>query len=117
VSRSRHAIGFIHRVVYATLIGFITWFLWTARYDTLPLGRDAQNAIVKVLAAPVAFVSRLTPPAGWKALDPFTSDVVGHNEPNEKLLLWHLRLAVPTYVVIFYIPSLIRLLVRRARRA
>lgn len=115
MSRSRLVIGFVHRLAYATLIGFVTWFLWTARFDTLPLGHDLQLAVVRILAAPVVPASRLTSDTGWKAIDPFTSDVVGHNEPSEKLLLWHLRLAIPVYVSLFYLPSLVRWLIHRAR--
>jgi hypothetical protein len=116
VKRWRPVIGFIHRVTYAMLIGFITWFLWIARFDTLPFDRDIQTGMIKVLSFPVALVSEQTPITGWKAIDPFTKDIVGHNEPNEKVLLWHLRLAVPVYVVLFYLPNLGTWIIRRARR-
>jgi hypothetical protein len=45
-------VGFVHRVMYAVLISFIVWFLWTARFDTLPLGRGLQLGTVKVLDFP-----------------------------------------------------------------
>jgi hypothetical protein len=95
VSRLRCLLGFIHRVAYATLISFVVWFLWTARFDRLPLDRDLQLGIVKVLDFPVAMVSERMPLTGWLSIDPFTRDQMGHNEPNEKVLLRHLRLAVP----------------------
>jgi len=102
-------------VVYAALISFIVWFLWTARFNTLPLGRDLQLGIVKVLDFPVAMVSERMPLTGWRAIDPFTSDQLGHNEPDEKLLLWHARLAIPVYVMLFYVPSVVMWIVRRLR--
>lgn len=101
MNRFRWLFIFIHRVAYATLIRFIVWFLWTARFDTLPLGRDLQLGIVKVLDFPVAMVRERMPLTGWLSIDPFSRDQMGHNEPNEKVLLWHLRLAVPVYVVLF----------------
>lgn len=112
----RWLIGFVHRVAYATLISFVTWFLWTARFDTLPLGRDLQLGIVNVLAYPVAMVSERTPIDGWHAIDPFVDQPVGHNEPNERVLLWHLRLAVPVYVALFYVPNLVAWIIRVRRR-
>jgi hypothetical protein len=113
VNRLRWLLGFIHRVAYATLISFVVWFLWTARFDTLPLGRDLQLGIVKVLDFPVAMLSERMPLTGWLSIDPFTRDQMGHNEPNEKVLLWHLRTAVPVYVVLFYLPNLVMWIVRR----
>jgi hypothetical protein len=103
-------------MVYAAVISFIVWFLWTARFNTLPLGRGPQLGIVKVLDFPVAMVSEQMPSAGWRAIDPFTSDQIGHNEPDEKLLLWHARLAIPVYVALFYIPNVVTSIVRRLRK-
>ena len=108
-------VGVVHRVAYAALISFIVWFLWTARFNTLPFGRDLQLGIVKVLDFPVAMVSEQMPRTGWRAIDPFTSDQMGHNEPDEKVLLWHLRLALPVYVVLFYLPNIAMWIVRRLR--
>jgi amino acid transporter len=115
VRRWRWLLGFIHRIAYAVLVSFVVWFLWTARFDTLSLGRDFQLGIVKVLDFPVAMVSERMPLTGWRSIDPFTRDQMGHNEPNEKVLLWHLRLAVPVYVVLFYLPNLFIWIVRRFR--
>src|SRR4051794_20285246 len=108
-------LGFSHRVTYAALISFVVWFLWTARFDTLPFGRDLQLRIVSVLDFPVAIVSEQMPLQGWRSIDPFTRDQMGHNEPNEKVLLWHLRLAMPVYVVLFYLPNLVLSIMRRLR--
>jgi hypothetical protein len=33
---------------------------------------------------------------------------MGHNEPTERVLLLHLRLAVPVYVALFYLPKVVR---------
>jgi hypothetical protein len=116
VTHWRWLLGFIHRVAYAALVSFVVWFLWTARFDTLPLGRDLQLRIVSVLDFPVAMVSEQMPLDGWRSIDPFSRDQMGHNEPNEKVLLWHLRLAMPVYVVLFYLPNLVLWIVRRFRK-
>lgn len=61
-------------------------------------------------------VSEQMPLDGWRSIDPFSRDQMGHNEPNEKVLLWHLRLAMPVYVVLFYLPNLVLWIVRRFRK-
>ena len=110
------AVGAIHRFAYAVLLGMVTWFLYTARFDTLPFGADVQIMLTKIVGLPVAIVSQLLPQGAWHAIDPFAEYPFAHNEPHERLLLLHLRLAVPVYVALFYVPNVVGALYRRFSR-
>jgi hypothetical protein len=109
---TRRVIGFCHRVSYAALIAGATWlFAW------LPSGVGGSpffRLVCQILNLPVAFLS-LYLPASFQGLD----IVLGRNLPHSLAtgdFLWqHLRIAVPTYVFIFYLPNLITRLHRRPR--
>jgi hypothetical protein len=109
---TRQVIGFCHRLTYATLIGGATWlFAW------LPsdLGASASFRLAcQALNLPVAFVSLYLPPS-WQGLDIVLGRILPHSLGTAGFLWQHLRTAVPTYVLIFYLPNLIVWLRRRSR--
>ena len=106
----RYLIGFIHRVVYATLIGLLTWFTCAT-----PFGehRRLQTLICQVFDWPVATAGRLF--KTWHGLDVFYGGrSCDFCQPID--FVWsHLQLAVPVYVLLFYVPTLVRWIVRRRR--
>lgn len=113
MAMTRYAAGFIHRAAYATLTAIVVWILYVFPFD--PGSYRFRLAAVKVLDWPVAMVSRQMPPS-LKAIDPFSDYPFAHNERAEYVLLLHLRLAVPVYILLFYLPSLIAAGLARLRR-
>jgi hypothetical protein len=103
-------LGFCHRLAYALLIAGSTWlFAWLPN----DLARSAVcRAAFQALNFPVALVS-LYLPFEWQAVD----IVLGRDLPetfNTSAFLWrNVRTAVPVYLVVFYLPSLVLYMRRR----
>src|SRR5688572_23379782 len=94
-------VGLIHRTVYATLFALVSWMACA-----MPLGPRVglQTFTCKVLDWPVATAGLLFP--GWKGVDVFYGGVKCDFCTPSELLWGHLLLAVPVYVVLFYLPLL-----------
>lgn len=108
------AIGFVHRVVYAALLSAMAWY---ACFFPEAFGeRHAlQKSVCYVLTYPTAVIGRVTDP--YRGIDVF-SDHGGEwcDFCSAQMVLWyHARFAVPTYVLLFYTPTLAIWLTRRRR--
>ena len=116
----RHAIGFLHRLAYATLCGLATWTILATEASRVINGRPAPGApqilipIAMVLDYPIALVSRLRIPY-FAGIDLFFGDGVGEFMPSGEVLSWHLRVAIPTYILLFYVPNVCEALGRGVR--
>lgn len=107
-------VGFVHRTVYAALLAMLGWyscvfppgFAWQS---------NIQKALCYSLTYPLALVGRVTQP--YRGLDIFF-DRGGEwcDFCSAQQVLWyHLLFAVPVYVALFYLPSLVLWLVRKRR--
>jgi hypothetical protein len=87
------------------VICFVTW-LW-AWLPSSFANNSAAKITLQLLNLPEAIVSLFLPP-NWGALDL----VFSQNPPSliatEQLLFLHIRVALPTYLLLFYSPSIIR---------
>lgn len=97
-----HVIGLSHRVAYATAVALVGFLL-----AVMPAGAKVPG-LARLLDLPVAAAGLLLP-VTWRGVDlwfrpwefhPYSSDhfVVG--------MLQHLRIAIPVYVLLFYVPNL-----------
>ena len=102
--------GFCNWCAYALLLGLATWlFAW------LPAPVASNQGFVFVLSAvnaPVAFISYVFP-FSWQAVDLVFGRNLPHTLNSASFLAQHLRTAVPTYIVLFYLPNLLRAARRR----
>ena len=109
-------IGFIHRVVYASLIALVTWHACTWPFGESLIRRRIVTAICLTFNAPTAIVGRITAPyRGMDVIFDRGGEWCDFCQPQE--VLWrHVRFAVPVYVVLFYVPSVVMWIIRRRRR-
>jgi hypothetical protein len=96
--------------MYAAFLALLTWFSCAAPLGTHP---HTQGLICKVLDWPVATVGQLFP--RWYGVDVFYGGrSCDFCKPID--FVWsHTRLAVPVYVVLFYLPNFVVWIVRRFR--
>jgi hypothetical protein len=106
----KRLVGLVHRFVYATLFALVSWLSCV-----MPLGERAewQTWTCKVLDWPVATVGLLFP--RWKGVDVFYDGVRCDFCSPAELMWGHLVLAVPVYVVLFYVLPFVLWLVRKWR--
>src|SRR6266852_1220902 len=101
----RIAIGFIVRLVVSTVISLTGWWLFSTPFDRLPLPRAAIWPIVRVLDFPVALAAELLPIRGMELIfhDPASwCDFC----TNGELLRMQMRIAIPVYLLLLYVPTL-----------
>ena len=102
-------VGFIHRVVYASLIsllGVTVCVLSTMDVGTLPC---------KLMNWPVSIVGQHLP--GWAGLNVFNEqNRCDFCTPTERFQS-HMTLAIPLYVILFYLPNVVAWLWWRRRRS
>lgn len=104
--------GLANRLAYSLLFGIATWlFAWLPGPYVGDLGFEF---LLRLVNAPVAFVSRYLP-INWQALDLIWGNVP-HFYKEYSFLFCHLRTAVPVYLAIFYLPNLIGSIRRRLAR-
>lgn len=104
-------LGLTHRLAYATTVA-LAGFLLTV----MPVGLriDPSGFVVHLLDLPVAAAGLLLAPE-WRGIDLwFQPQEWGYLHPIEGLLR-HLRLAIPVYMLLFYLPNLIAGAHRRLR--
>jgi hypothetical protein len=103
-SARRWLVGLSHRVACATLIGIYTWLFSYLPYSATP---RLLGDLAYIFDFPVAAAS-LVLPFPFKGIDLFFGRGVGEFMSKETLLFWHLRVAIPVYVLLFYVPNLIK---------
>lgn len=111
----RLLVGFIHRVVYATLFALLAWHACTWAFGESVSQRRIATAVCYAFNFPTAIVGRITAP--YRGMDPFF-DRGGEwcDFCSAQQVLWyHVRFAVPFYVVLFYLPTVMFWIFRRWR--
>ncbi len=109
----RVSIGFVIRLVIAILISLLVWWLATTPFDRLPLSRNAIIAFVRILDFPVALSGELLYPI--RGMELVFND---HNSwcdfcPAGGMFRLQMRIAIPTYFVLMYIPNIFLAVARR----
>lgn len=97
--------GFFLRLGYAVALSALVW-----NFFVLPLGvdLDAWGPVLNALNAPVATASLLVP-CPERGLDaPFSQCHQQGGQTPPRFFFNHLRLAVPVYVLMFYLPNALR---------
>jgi hypothetical protein len=111
----RHLLGFIHRVAYAGLFALISWHACTWPFGESSTQRTVVAAVCYTFNAPTAVVGRITAPyRGMDALFDRGGEWCDFCSPQQ-VLWYHIRFAVPIYVVLFYIPTVAAWIIRRWR--
>ena len=108
----RYVIGFFHRLAYAVALGFVSFTL-----AAVPLGIDSDTEQVAsfVVGLPLALAWRLLP-LNWRGIDVISRGSFGEWLNFREALFYHLRAAVPTYLVLFYLPNAVAMVWRAMRR-
>ena len=106
--------GLAHRLAYSLLAGLLTFVGAIIPFDRY---QGLMHFIGRVLDFPVAVAGLVTSPF-LTGIDLFFGQGVGEFMKPDEILRWHLQLAVPVYLALFYTPVAIRALCRawRARR-
>jgi hypothetical protein len=110
----RVAIGFVLRLVAATLIsGLIVW-LFITPYDRVPIPRGFQLFAARALNFPVAVAGGLTPYRGIEVWPESGSTWCCFC--SSQYAIWsQMRVSVPTYLLLLYVGAAIRSIGRRSR--
>lgn len=111
----KHLIGFMHRVAYATALSFLC--IYTC---SIPQAFGKHEALQKVvcytLNYPTAVVGLVTRP--YRGMDVFfdRGDEWCDFCSMQQVYGYHLRFAIPVYVLLFYVPTFIMWMIRRSRQ-
>jgi hypothetical protein len=99
-------LGLSHRLAYAIAVALTGFFL-----IVMPIGLRIEF-LVRLLDLPVAAAGLLLP-LEWRGIDLwFQPQEWGYVDPLQGLLR-HLRVAIPAYVVLFYVPNVLSAVYRR----
>lgn len=104
--------GFAHRLAYAGVLAGATWFIVVFPLDLPDTGLLIR--LTRLANFPVSLVGRLLPPE-LRGIDLFVEPFWLHNMPVQDMLLRHLRVAVPVYVLVLYMPNLLIWFARKLR--
>lgn len=104
----RAALGFVVRLAIATAISLGTWFLAVIHFNPLHLRLEVVTALIRVVDFPVAVAGEL--------LYPIRGFEVAFNDGGQwcdfcspwRFLWLQMRIAIPTYLFLLYLPSLPR---------
>ena len=108
--------GLAHRVAYAIVIGVAIWYFALVPFSETSIPRPLHEWLLKLLDLPIAAVNAILP-WQWKGIDVWSSERQPEYSNVLKMLRVHLRVAVPVYVLLFYVPNAVRWVMRRGRRS
>lgn len=109
----RQLIGLCHRIAYATLMSVLIWI-----GATIPIGpvKGSDPLLVAVTAAdlPIALATQALPCTEFAIDLWFTVHCPPPQEESvPRLFVNHLRVGIPVYVLLFYLPAIVRAALRR----
>jgi len=109
-------IRFTLRFLVATVISLLVWWLSTTPFDRLPLPRTVIITTVRLLNFPVALAGELFYPI--RGIQLLFEDYSTWCDfcPVGEMFRQQMRIAIPTYLVLLYIPAAMRSIVRRDAR-
>jgi hypothetical protein len=110
-----YAVGLVHRVIYATLFAMLGWYscLFPPGF---PRQAGVQRGLCYALTYPLAVIGRLTEP--YRGLDVFFGQGGEWCDfcTAQQVLWYHIRFAVPVYVVLFYLPKIAVFILSQMKR-
>lgn len=109
--RWRWVIGFCNRLAYASLVGV---YVWLGTIEPSLWSVAVLRLLTRMLDLPVALAGLLLP-MNTAFIDLFFNRGIrewAFVSPL-RVLLWHLQVSVPVYLVLFYLPALIGRTLRR----
>jgi hypothetical protein len=112
----RVSIGLTLRVITATAISLLVWWLSITPFDRLPLPRPAIFVTVRILNFPVALAGELLYPIRGMQLVFPDYDTWCDFCPVGEMFRQQMRLAIPVYLFLLYIPTVLRSIRRRDPR-
>ena len=102
----RFIIGFTVRLVLSVVISLAVVWLFFTPFDRIPLPQSVVVTIIRIVDFPVAFAGNVLPIRGMEVLSDNHSSWCDFCTLHE--LYWQqLRLAVPIYLLLLYVPKLI----------
>src|SRR5437868_8191000 len=108
----RLIVGFIIRLIASTVISLSVWWLFVTPFDRLPLPPSAVSVIVRILDFPVALAGEVLPIRGMELI--FNDhDTWCDFCPIGEMFRQQMRIAIPTYLFLLYLPTLFRWVARR----
>lgn len=114
VSRKRTLLGFALRFAAAILISLLIWWLFVTPFDRLPISCAADLFIGRALDFPVALAGELLYPI--RGMELVFGDRFGTwcDFCQVEQMFWlQMRLSVPVYLLLLYIPTMLRWIARR----
>lgn len=96
-------------------LGFVPCVIPLEPHAHLSLPRPVWEAVCYIFNWPVAIITRLGI-SYFVGLDVFYGHGVGEFMPVSEMLVWHMRVAIPVYTALFYIPAIARLAWQAARQ-
>jgi hypothetical protein len=115
INMRRFVIGFTLRLIISTVISLTVWWLFTTPFERLALPPSAVAVIVRVLDFPVALAGEVLPSRGMELVfddrGPWCDFC-----PTGEMFRQQMRIAIPTYPVLLYLPAAMRSIARRNRR-
>lgn len=108
-------VGLSHRIVYALVIALAAWHACTWPFGESATQRKTVQTVCYACNFPTAVIGRVTAP--YRGIDVFFDrggEWCDFCSPQQ-VLWYHIRFAVPVYVVLFYIPTIALWILRRRR--
>ena len=111
----RLILGFIVRLIASTVISLTVWCLFVTPFNRLPIPTAAVIVIVRLLDFPVALAGEVLPIRGMELV--FDDHGTWCDFcPIGEMFRQQMRIAIPTYLLLFYVPTLLRRVTRRDAR-
>lgn len=107
--------GLSVRLILSVLISLMVWWLFTTPFDRLPLPRSVVPVIVRVLDFPVALAGEVLPIRGMELVFDNHDTWCDFCQPGE-MFRQQMRLAIPVYLLLLYVPNLILSVAHRKPR-
>ena len=116
MSMRRTFIGLAVRFLIATALSLLVWWLFVTPFDRLPLSAPAVHVIVGVLNFSVALAGELLYPIRGMAVLFNDGDSWCDFCTSGETFRRQMRIAIPTYLVLLYLPAVVRPIARRNPR-
>jgi hypothetical protein len=111
----RFAIGFTLRLIISTVISLTVWWLFITPFDRVPLPVPAILVMVRILDFPVALAGEVLPIRGMDLAFGDSGSWCDFCSRSERFRQ-QMRLAIPTYLFLLYVPTLLWCVARRDAR-
>lgn len=114
----KNTVGALHRLAYATAISAIVWLVSAQPLNVSLKGLTSWT--IRILDLPIATASQLLP-CDERGLDLWYRVAPGYSScphnPGPEFFGNHMRIGVPAYLALFYLPNLLLAARRRWRRS